>query len=185
MDKPTWLNNVQTREAINLVPGFWQRVNYLKMSTAHFKLPLHEMLYSISGMNKTVKRKVADDTYCTWIYKTWCTRIPLSEACSWAKVMFSEYMTADRNFLLLPTWWGVSLPHHAFFLSPPSYLWLISVPQNKMMDLTHSLDETANVFIFEPGSTADALVLWVRLHNATVCSLACFTVVVQYVADNG
>jgi len=54
---------------------------------------------------------------------------------------------------------GVSLWHHVIFLSPPSYLWLVSVPQNKMMDLTHSLDETANVFIFEPGSTTDALVL--------------------------
>jgi hypothetical protein len=26
------------------------------MSTAHFKIPLHKMLYSVSGMKKTVKR---------------------------------------------------------------------------------------------------------------------------------
>jgi len=65
LDKPTWLDNVQTGEAISLVPGFWQRANYLKMSTAHYKIPLHEMLYSISGKKKTVKGKVADDIYCT------------------------------------------------------------------------------------------------------------------------
>ena len=65
LDKPTWLDNVQTGEAISLVLGFWQRANYLKMSTAHFKIPVHEMLYSISGMKKSVKRKVADDINCT------------------------------------------------------------------------------------------------------------------------
>jgi len=59
------LDNVQTGEAISLVTGFWQRVNYLNMSTAHFKIPLHEMLYSISGMKKNVKRKVAGEKYCT------------------------------------------------------------------------------------------------------------------------
>jgi hypothetical protein len=42
----------KTGEAISLVPGFGQKANYLKMSTAHFKIPLHEMLYSISGMKK-------------------------------------------------------------------------------------------------------------------------------------
>lgn len=58
-------------------------------------------------------------------------------------------------------------------------------PQRNVMDLANLLDETADVFIFKPGCTADALVLRLRLHNATVCSLACFTIIMQDVADDG
>lgn len=119
----------------------------------------------------------------------WC---PLARRLDGSRCSFWHTVLGEKNPATAKIWIAaVQLVASQFTITVYSKMFLsdcnlspVSAPQSNVMDLANLLDETADVFIFEPGSAADALILRFRLHNATICSLACFTIIVQDVADD-